>query len=437
MKFLTACIVLVLCAVACGDVLVLDDGTRVEGKARKVDDQWIVTDAAGHETAVPAGRIVSFELTGNAADIAADRLDQLRRSVANLSDLQQIISRYETFLKIATDADTIAQAKSDLAEWHKRQDDGCVKVGDRWMTLMERDQLAATEAASAAQIRDMMEQGRQDDAAAALQTALTDDPDNPAALYLHALLLADQNQNPAARADLERLAKVVTSHAPTFNNLAVILWRQRLYAAALINYVKAMQASPVDKTILDNVVEALNSLPPAQSSTPIVQQAAQLLAEQDKQLREAQKANGLYRWGSTWVSADDLTRLTAEDAAKQSQLDALQAEYDKTQGSITNDDTRIRQAQAWLQQYTPPPPVGGYQNSMPAAVPPEYFQLQQDLTFAQQARQVGVRHLADVAAQAQKIRQSYSVPKFTGVQQLFGPEGAPIRNETPPATQPG
>jgi Flp pilus assembly protein TadD len=429
MRFVTLLVVLGVCGVAVADVLVLDDGTRVQGKARKVDDQWIVTDAAGHETAVPAGKIKEFILGGNESHTPADRLAELRGTAERLSDLRQIIGHYETFLKSVSDAAVADQAKADLADWKKKADEGCEKIGSRWLTRMERDELAESEAAEAARIRDMIDQGRTDEATTALETALSDDPENPAALYLQALLFGQENQTAEARSDLERLSKIVPTHGPTFNNLGVILWRQRLNAAALIAYVQAMKSRPGDETILDNVVEALNGLPGESASAPVVRQAAAILVDQDQQLAARKRARGLYRWGSTWVTAEQLAKLSAEEATQQAELAKVQGQYNDARAALANDEASLRQTEAWLQLYSPPPYMNQLQSTVPAVITPEYVQLQQDYAFTQQELAVAKKRVAELGIEMGRIRQNISMAKYTGRQQMIGTEGTPIRVE--------
>ena len=74
------------------DVLVLDDGTRVEGKIHKDGDQWVVIDASGHETDVPAERITVFQIGGPHSDQpSGDKLATLREEVGYLNDIPTII----------------------------------------------------------------------------------------------------------------------------------------------------------------------------------------------------------------------------------------------------------------------------------------------------------------------------------------------------------
>lgn len=425
-------ILLLLQAVARADVLILDDDTRVEGKAHKEGDQWIVVDAAGHETDVPADRIVSFQL--GSAETPEDRLADLRRSVANLSDLTIIIDRYDHFIAANPDSAAEAEAKSDRDLWQHRLDQNCVKVGPNWITPKQRSAMIAGEAATAAEIADMVSQGRLDDATDALNTAITNDPQDPSALYLRGVVLADEDQVAPARADFEAVNKLIPKHGPTLNNLAVMVWRQKLYAVALNDYAQAMLASPVNKAILDNVAEALNDLPDDSRNQPPVARAQAIFADQDAILRKSQAANGQFRWGATWVDANSLADLQNQEARNQVKLDGLRSEINIVESTIAADDAQLATDQQLYQRLTPnlysTNPLGQTVLNEPSQ---EYLDLQSDIARLNVSRQTAAARLPGLADQARQIEGDLTIPKFTGAQHIIGPEGTPLR--TGPATQ--
>lgn len=449
MKFLTAGILLFVCAVASADVLVLDDGTQLQGKVHKSGDQWIVTDAQGHETAVDGGNIKSFEFGGNGGgggggggggvgeSSALDRLASLRNSVDHLSDLNEIISRYQRFIKQNAGDAVVAAANTDLAMWQRRSLENYQKIGGRWLTPMEREVLAEQEAQSAAAIGDLIRQGQDEEAMKAIMRALADDSDNPSALYLQGLLLYPQDQIAAARADFDRVAAMFPGHAPTLNNLGVVMCRQQQFGAAMIAYWKAMNARPVDQAILDNVAEALHALPDTYKDNGPAKKTAAVFAEQDKQLQKLQEARGLYRWGSNWVPADQLARLTAEQASRETQLASLREEERQAEAVLDSNAAELQSTQRLYDIFNPPNQYGVVSQQVPS--PSDYIQLQQDLVTLSNAREVGLEHLKHIQERIEKVQRNYSLLPYSGAQHLIGPEGTPIRAEQPvgAATQPG
>ena len=441
---------LALAAAARADVLILDDGTRVEGKASKDGDQWIVIDNSGHETDVPADRIVSFHLgSGQAGGTAAERLATLRSSSAALSDLPTIIHRFQKFIDQNPGTPEAEQAQSDLADWQKKLDENCVKVGRQWLTPSQRDAMIASEAETAVKIGDLVRQHQMQDAADAITQALELDPADPAALYLNGLVLADAGNTADARAQFAAVNKTVPHHAPTLNNLGVLVFRQKFTPAALASFTQAMQASPFNRIVLDNVAEALHAVRKDESDASPVIAAAQMFVEEDRHLQKTQAAKGLYRWGSTWVTSAQLQELNIEEQTIQQKLAVLQTDYDATQSDITTDDATIaqdRQSMIALQQeqWVPQQPVfsGPTVNQQPMQVqqqplPQAYYDDQAEINRLTDSRQRSVRHLDELNIHANKIKQEISTPMYTGLLRLIGPEGTPIRTGFgSPATEP-
>src|SRR5690242_14214426 len=100
MKVVVLGVALALASPALGDIVHLNDGTSVEGSVRRTRDGYVVTDASGKTTTIPAEAVKSFELksTPASAGSAEDRLASLRRAVANLDDLKQIVDRFKVFV---------------------------------------------------------------------------------------------------------------------------------------------------------------------------------------------------------------------------------------------------------------------------------------------------------------------------------------------------
>lgn len=440
MKLLLGLAVLALASVAAADALILSDGTRVEGKMHKDGDQWIIVDTAGNSTSYTADQIQSFELGGNHdADSATQALASLRHSADVLNNLQQIIDRYNAFLKANPGTPAAEQASADLTTWKERQDQGCVKVGSHWLTPAERQTLISQEATTAAHIGDLVKQEKMQEAQAAVKEALSNDPNDPSAQYLNGLILATLNQNAPARAAFEQVNKIVTGHAASYNNLAVILLRQNQYPAAMNAFIQAMTAAPVTKLIIDNVAEALHKMPQEYQDTPPVVKALAMFTEQDKLLQMDQAAKGRVRWGANWVEAERLPKLQAEEDALKQQKADLQADYDKTVANIKADDSQLQQDQQLVGSMTPQQSVAagpGVVNTTITGVattplPQEYYTLQQDISVMSAAREIAIKHLNELKEHFDRLDNTISVPRYTGLEHLIGPEGTPIKNDVP------
>jgi len=427
--------VLQLTSLCRADALIMDDGTRVEGKIHKQDGQWIVIDAAGKETDVDPDRVKTFILGGGGAtpQSAEQRLASLRASAQVLTDVHIIIDRYKQFIKDNAITSAGDDAKADLAQWQQRLDDGSVKVGARWLTAAERDQMAGDEAATVQRIEEMVQQGRDQDAIDAVMQALKDDPENPSALFLQGVNLFNRNKIPDAKTAFEKSDKSLPGRWSTLNNLAIVGWRQNLFGVAMNDYALAMTANPMNETVLDNVCEAMNLLTPADQKTPPVVKCAAIFARQDADLAKKKQADGQVRWGATWVNADQLPKLQQEEAADNAKLAAFLDEVRQTQSALQDAESRIQSDQQAMGQMGSPvqdpnyAANGGFRNNIQIADYQQYQQMQQEVALytaeAKQARE----HLVEIQNQMARVPRTLTVPRFTGLQRFIGSEGTPIR----------
>src|SRR5439155_24004758 len=94
----------------------------------------------------------------------------------------------------------------------------------------------------------------------------------------------------------ESVVAEAADHAPTLNNLAVILWKQNAQAGAMGYYERALSSAPDSREILDNVAEALNALPAEQRKSTVATKLARHFADRDAALQKNMAERGLYRW---------------------------------------------------------------------------------------------------------------------------------------------
>ncbi|MGH7180181.1 MAG: tetratricopeptide repeat protein, partial [Tepidisphaeraceae bacterium] len=317
MRLFVILIALSVAAAALADVVVLKDGTRLEGDVKKTAGGWQITFPDGKVHEILAENVRAIELgatsTRSTTQAVSANLASLRRSVENIADINQVIERYHRFIEQNKDSPTAADAEKDLAVWEERQSRGLVKLGTRWVTVDERRALADKAFALADQARELVARGRLHDAEPNLSQALELDPQNPPALYLRGVIQYQQTQLPAARKSFEAVNAVLNDHAPTLNNLGVILWRQNAPIAALNYFDQSIVAAPINKELLDNVAEALAGIPEDQRRNPVVNRVLRRFTEQDTRLSEMMAAQGWYRWGSTWIDRTTLERLQKDE----------------------------------------------------------------------------------------------------------------------------
>ena len=436
--WLIAVAVLVAASAAPADTLLLTDGTTLTGEIKHTDDGWTVRDASGKVTQLPADRVKSIQLTPSTAPAAVnDRLDSLRRSVASMTNLDTIVDRYQRFIAQSPDPAVKLAAEQDLNGWIQKKQAGQIKFGNAWIDPSQRAALQEKALADAGQARDLIAQGRLKEADPLLQSALSTDPACASALYLRGLLLLRQDQFAAAKKLFDATLTLVPDHVPTLNNRAIALQRMNLVPAGLNDYDRAMIVSPEDKWVLGNVAEALHALPQdLQKNNAVVARVSRRYAEQIALLSPKMAAQGLYPWGATWVTAADLEKLHAAEAAIKTQLDQMSVDFDAAQANvarveaaINDNNTAMRRIEAESVRYD---------NSgqlIRLAYPPSYYTLQQDNQNLIGERAGYVAKMEQLRTAAKTAQQKLPTPQYTGVQQIIGIEGTPV-GPIAPGTQP-
>jgi hypothetical protein len=369
------------------------------------------------------------------------RLQSLRRSAENATDVKAVLDRYARFIEQYKDTPAAKEAERDVALWRERQGKGMVKVGASWVTPGERQTLKSQATSVAAEARDALLAKRTKDAEALVHKALGGDPANPSACYLNGLLLYGQAQLQPSRKAFEAALAGGAQDAATYNDLAVVLWKCNQQSLALPMFEKAMLASPGNGEVLHNVAEAVNSLPPNQRTTVVAQNAIRLYEVQQQELaRRMQQEFGLHAWGSQWVDDSTLAQLAA--AQKQidaklltlsGQFDEVRKQADQAATDIANNNRVIQQ----IEQNSKYVDSKGITHQKP--YPSLYFELKKqndDLTSQKNSLD---SKMATIRFDAERTRESLPLKKYGTPLLLIGAEltpGLPPVEATVSATQP-
>lgn len=413
-----------------GDVIVLRDGSRIEGQVRRSDGGWTVTLSDGSTVLVDSADVRSLEMTPATRpsdDVALARLSSLRRSVENLTDPRIVVERYRQYLELNDGTPAAEQAKQDLKLWQERADRGLRKHGGRWLEPAQLEQVVLEQNRSALEARALIKAGRTRDAEILLRQVLSDDPTNISALYLLGVIQLRQDQLVSARRSFEQVLQAAPQHAPSLNNIAVILFRQRQFGASLSFYDQALSAAPGQRDLLDNVAEALEAVPEEVRRGLAGQRLVRRFAEQDSLLQRDLSEKGLFRWGSRWIDRAELGRLQEIERQVNQRLSDLDRDREITQQRIqrinrdieANEQTlRTIEQQSWVRT-----PDG---RMIRLAYPPAYYDIQRDIRRLSAERDDLQLRLSALREEVTRTRQSLPRPKFTGVQQLIGEDGVPL-----------
>jgi Flp pilus assembly protein TadD len=421
---------------ALGDIVHLKDGTSVEGSVRRTRDGYVITDASGKVTTIPADEVKSFELkSAPSAGGAEERLASLRRAVNNLDDLKQIIDRYKAFIAQTKGTPVGNDAEKDLADWQKRQDQKMVKAGKDWVTPEQLALLQTAAKAAAAKAVPLVAAGQLKEAGAIVDQALSVAPASGELLYLKGVILQKQNQTIPARNAFQAAEAQMPDHGPSHNNIAVILVKTRQVMPAMLEFEKAMTSMPQSQTILDNVAEALHALPDEHKNNAITKRVVALFNMQDAALQREMSQKGLYRWGSQWLDAQQYGVIDAQKKAVQEKLDGIQKDLSSTQARISQINQQIQDDQNMMnlmaqQSYATDANGKVYQFPLPQ----RYYDIQREQTSLQGEQRVKQVQLTDLQRQAIEEQKKMPQPRYAGSQKSFELEGLPNGAKAPVVT---
>jgi tetratricopeptide (TPR) repeat protein len=425
--FLVAFLFLVSPAFA--DILHLTDGSKLEGTLKREKGGWSVTDANGKVTTIPDEKVESVQKVSNQtpADAASSKVTSQRRAVEALTDLNVIIDRWTKFIEQNKDTPAAAEGQKELAMWKERQDKGMVKVGNQWMTPADQAAMLEKSVAVIDQVRNLIKTGKYRDAEKQIDQLVTVDPANPAGYYLRGIVSFKQDQLGVAKKSFEKTKELLADHGPTLNNLGVIFWKQRQQMGALALYDLAMQASPRNRVILDNVAEALNGIPPDQRTGAAYQKALKRFQEQDAELQKEMQQQGLYRWGSNYVPAAKMDELKKAQEKIKEKLDALSQDYERLGDRVREIDSRIDTNNRSISRINNDSqrvdPNGRVITLRPPSI---YYELKRENDSLRDEKVSVLNKMEGFQEKALRIQQDTPIPQFSGKQNIIEVEGTPL-----------
>jgi tetratricopeptide (TPR) repeat protein len=426
----TLAVLLALASAASADVVLLKDGTTLDGDVKRAPSGYVLTEADGTVKTLAFDEVKSIEMATAPPltnESAKEKLASFRRSVEYGDDINRIIEKYQRFIEQNTGTVMEADARKDLATWQERRDKGMVKFGSRWVLPETRAKLEEAAFRQADSARRLLKQGKFQEAESMLNSAIQEDPQNAAALYLRGLLQYRQDHLMPARRNFETVNVIVPNHAPTLNNLAVILSKQNQHATALNLYDQAMVASPKNQDVLNNVAEAMYSMPDPVRSTPIAQRVLRRFTEQDQDLARDLEKRHLHRWGATWVTDEQLVQLKQAEREAKDKLDQLASQFDAVKVRISNIDRDIDENERAMRRLETSAYVRDINGQIwQSALPPVYGELQEDNRKLNLERQQQFVELDKLREQAKAVNRDLPIPKYTGIQRMMDETHAPV-----------
>lgn len=422
------------------DTLTRKDGTVLTGTVRRARGGYEVVGEDGSKKFVPSEEVVGLSV-GEGSDEQPGRLDvrlqSLRNSVANLSELDRIIEKYEGFIEQNEDSAAAEEARRELETWRARRESGYVKFAGEWIPAEERDERLREAFLRVSDIRLQIKRGDLRAAEGALLEVLTEQPTNVSALYLLGVLELGRDELGRAKSHLEGVAEQVGDHAPTMLNLGIINLRQNRTTRGLMYLEEAMLAAPGTREILDNVAEALAALPADEAESRQADRTRQLFLAQDAALRQEMARRGLYRLGSRWVTREEYQQFEAQLAAVEEQLEALDVEFRRLGDEIRMIDQKVESNREFLQRLQAERTYIDKEGRMiQLPLPPVYFEVEREQQALAVEREQAIQRQRQVSAAAEQAKAELPEAEYTGRLTPIGEDGVPVRMPEEPTTNP-
>jgi hypothetical protein len=223
------------------------------------------------------------------------------------------------------------------------------------------------------------------------------------------------------------------------NNLGVIYAQQKQWGPALGMLDLAMQASPGNRTILDNAAELLAMLPPDQHGSAVAKRVSTRFTQQDGVLARQLDSEGLTRWGATWLDATQMQEVKKNEDRIKARLELLAQDYDKLAARRRDVERQIDVNDRSLDRINRDrsivdPTTGNIVQLRPPSI---YYELRRENErLVGEHRDINAR-MQEFPARERQIRQESPFPLYTGQLKLVGPEGTPLAGPTTrPTTRP-
>lgn len=432
--WLLTIIILMAASALRADVVELRDGRQLEGELTKTSQGWVLTTTDGIKTTLSTDQIKRIEIKPRSGEsvqvqVIQSRLDSLQRSVDAQSDAATVVQRYQDFIRQYGDTPVGESAREQLTLWQSRLDQKLVKQADQWVTREQAAQMRRQAGLLSQQARELLVNNQMTQASAAVESALKLEPADALALYLKGVLVYRGDDLNGARRAWDGVIQALPAHGPTLNNLAVIAWRQNRLTEALTFYRQALDALPVNETIIANCAEAINSLSDDQLQTPLAQRLFQRYVEQDQQLSRVMAEKNLYKWGSRYITNQEKAQIDAQKKEIEEQLNDMADRFNRVEADIQQMGLTIERNTRTLRQIESDSWRRDEEGRLfRLSLPPVYYEIQRENNRLSSLQKQAKNELQRLQTQAHDARRQLPQPPFTGVQQIMGAESAPVVN---------
>lgn len=422
-----------LTAALSADVVVLKDGTELSGQIRRTTGGYdVVLDNGGNQF-VPDADVRTLRMGPSSTD-ADVQLTNLRRSVEPVDDLALIVQRYQQFIERVGAGPVAEKATQELSQWEQYLQEGRVRFNGKWVTPQAQRALATENLEAVNDIRELIKSGKRADALVKVQERLQENAQDVSAHYLLGLLQYRGGDVAGARRSFEQATELAPDHAPTANNLAVVLVRQNQVPRAVLVLGNALRDAPDTKSLLDNAAELIELVPVDERETTVYATLRQRFDQQDAVLAARLGGQGWFRSGAKWIDADTHAAREAQRKEVMEKIDALEADYNVTSQRIAGVEANIARAQISLADMRA--------NSLrrlddgriiQLPLPDVYYEIEREVQADERDRVTLSNRLGVLQQEALQVRAELPTPLYSGELELIGADGVPVTLPLPEA----
>jgi hypothetical protein len=437
---LVGAILLLLSAAAQAETITLTDGRVIQGQLTRQGDQFLIQPDQGASFLVPVSDLASISLSGpaNPQQDAIDKWQYTQYLISRQADLAQIISMLQNYIKQYPDSPNLKDAQAALAQYQYDQAQGYVKFSGKWMAQADvkalQDQIQALIADAIKSFRAGALVQAQSDA----QKVLAIDSTNNDAMIVVGVAQYRLNNMSNALQQFNQVLNQSPNNVIALNDTAVVLYQLNVNTQprALAQYQTALNLASGNRLLLDNIAAALQDYQ-GDTTTFIYKNMAKSFTAADQQMQVVMGKQGLYRFASTWVNADQRRQLDAQMQAYQRQKNVIQASYDNAQNilnglnnQLANISQNITQMQQTIQQLQTPVYLGGsgqsfYQNNnnqvLIAQDQQQLAQMQQQQQQLQTQQIQCQTQIQSIQIAAKQLIKSGQAQGFNGIQLMMLP----------------
>jgi tetratricopeptide (TPR) repeat protein len=337
---------LAVAGAAWGDEIELKDGRKFSGKVVTQGTRVVITTDDGGTVETRSDNVQSVRQVGRMTrdELAAAEWKRVAAAGKMASDIQSVIVLHERFLRQYKDTASAEAAQQSLDMYRGLVDAGAVKYRGTWMTAAEFEAVRKGWKESAAPAVAFYRGGQLKEAQNAVAAVLAKEPQNQEALAVAGMAAYRLNSMTLAQRYFALLAESPPPNVMGPHNQAVLCAARKDWPNAVKQYTQALQILPSHRLLLDNVTELMHALPEPEKKQVGYKALQQAYEQAEAKLEGEMLKDNLYRWGSTWVSEQQLAKLSRVYDEVREEMQALDGRYKAARIMLPQLDEQITRA---------------------------------------------------------------------------------------------